>query len=205
LSDELINIFNSLVANATPLVIAGIGETITERVGVVNLSLDGSIILAAMVAFVVGLATGSVIAGVLAAMLVGALVALIIAVADIELKQDQVAIGFVLTLLCADLAQFLGQEYTRTPGVQFPFVRVPILHDIPAVGEILFNHQAPAYLSYILIFATWYILFYTRAGLSLRAVGERPTAAFARGTNVNRTRYLYVLIGGALVGLAGAA
>ncbi len=205
MSDELINIFNSLVANATPLVIAGIGETITERVGVVNLSLDGSIILAAMVAFVVGLATGSVIAGVLAAMLVGALVALIIAVADIELKQDQVAIGFVLTLLCADLAQFLGQEYTRTPGVQFPFVRVPILHDIPAVGEILFNHQAPAYLSYILIFATWYILFYTRAGLSLRAVGERPTAAFARGTNVNRTRYLYVLIGGALVGLAGAA
>jgi ABC-type uncharacterized transport system permease subunit len=205
MSNELIAIFNSIVANATPLVIAGIGETITERAGVVNLSLDGSIVLAAMVGFVAALASGSVIVGVIAAMLVGALVALIIAAADIELKQDQVAIGFVLTLLCADLAQFLGQGYTRTPGPQFPFTPLPILSDIPTAGAILFNHQPPVYVSFALIFAVWYLLFHTRQGLALRAVGERPEAAFARGTNVNRLRYIYVVLGGALVGLAGAA
>jgi simple sugar transport system permease protein len=204
MNEQLINILNSIVANATPLVIAGIGETITERAGVVNLSLDGSIALAAMVGFVAALASGSVLVGIVAAMVIGGLVALVIAVADIELKQDQVAIGFVLTLLCADLAQFLGQEYTRTPGPQFPFVPVPLLGQIPAVGTILFNHQAPVYLSYALIFITWYVLFHSRSGLALRAVGERPAAAFARGTNVNRLRYVYTVMGGALVGLAGA-
>ncbi|MBE2267754.1 MAG: ABC transporter permease [Anaerolinea sp.] len=205
MDESLINILNSVVANATPLVIAGIGETITERAGVVNLSLDGSLALAAMVGFVTALATQSVIAGLIAAMIAGALVALIIAIAGIELKQDQVAVGFVLTLLAADLALFLGQDYTRTRGPQLLSVPLPVLKDIPVVGEIFFNHQPLVYVSYILIFVTWYILFHTRAGLAHRAVGERPESAFARGTNVNRMRYFYTILGGALVGLAGAA
>lgn len=205
MNESLINILNSIVANATPLVIAGIGETITERAGVVNLSLDGSLALAAMAGFVAALLTGSPIIGLLIAMLVGALVALIIAVADIQLKQDQVAIGFVLTLLCADLAQFLGQDYTRTPGPQIGDWPIPVLHQIPVVGQIFFNHTPLVYLSYALIFAVWYWLFNTRGGLAHRAVGERPAAAFARGTNVNRQRLLFTLIGGSLVGLAGAA
>ena len=205
MDESLINILNSVVANATPLVIAGIGETITERAGVVNLSLDGSLALAAMVGFVTALATQSVIAGLIAAMIAGALVALIIAIAGIELKQDQVAVGFVLTLLAADLALFLGQDYTRTRGPQLLSVPLPVLKDIPVVGEIFFNHQPLVYVSYILIFVTWYILFHTRAGLAHRAVGERPETAFARGTNVNRMRYFYTILGGALVGLAGAA
>jgi simple sugar transport system permease protein len=205
MTPELINTFNSIVASATPLVIASIGETITERAGVVNLSLDGSIILAALVGFVVALTADSVVIGVAAAMVIGALIALIIAVADIELKQDQVAIGFVLTLLAADLAQFLGQNYTRIPGPQVLVTPLPLLAEIPVVGPIFFRQSIFVYLSYALIIGVWLWLFYTRPGLAHRAVGERPETAFARGTNVNRLRYIYTVAGGALVGLAGAA
>lgn len=205
MNDPLINILNSIVANATPLVIAGIGETISERAGVINLSLDGSLALAAMFGFVAAQVSGNLMVGLLAAMLVGALIALIVAIAGIELRQDQVAIGFVLTLLCADLAQFLGQDFANTrPVVQMLNIPIPVLSEIPVVGRIFFVQQPLVYFSYILIFVTWYFLFHTRPGLAHRAIGERPEAAFARGTNVNRKRYLYTMIGGALVGLAGA-
>ncbi len=205
MNQELINILGSIVTNATPLVIAGIGETITERAGVVNLSLDGSLTLTAMVGFVAGLLTGSIWIGLLAAMLAGGIVAFLIAFGDIHLRQDQVAIGFILTLLCADLALFLGQDYTRIPGPQVLSMPIPILRDIPVVGTIFFNHSPFVYFSYILIFVTWFWLFHTKGGLALRAIGERPEAAFARGTNVNRMRYFYTVLGGMLVGVAGAA
>jgi simple sugar transport system permease protein len=205
MNDELINVLSSIVANATPLVIASLGETITERAGVTNLSLDGSIILAAMVGFVAALLSESAIVGVIAAMLVGALIALLIAVSAIELRQDQVAIGFVLTLLAADLAQFLGAAYTRVPGPQVLTTPIPLLESIPVIGPIFFSQSIFVYISYVLVFGIWYWMFRTRQGLALRAVGERPEAAFARGTSVNRLRYVYTMAGGALVGLAGAA
>jgi simple sugar transport system permease protein len=205
MNEELINLLSSLVATATPLVIAGIGETITERAGVVNLSLDGSLALTAMTGFVIAILTNNPFIGVLVAMLVGALVALIIAVADIELRQDQVAVGFVLTLLTADIAQFLGQNYTGDAGPTLPFTPIPLLSDIPIIGEIFFSHSPVVYVSYVLVFAAWWWMYRTRGGLAHRAVGERPEAAFARGTNVNRLRYLYTILGGSLVGLAGAA
>lgn len=205
MNNELLNTLNSIVANATPLVIASIGETLTERAGVTNLSLDGSIILSAMVGFVVALTFNNLLIGILAAMLVGALIALLIAFAGITLRQDQVAVGFVLTLLAADLAQFLGQSFTRIPGPQFLNMPLPIFSEIPVVGRIFFNQSIFAYISYVLIFGSWYWLFRTRPGLAHRAVGERPATAFARGTRVNTLRYLYTAIGGSLVGLAGAA
>jgi len=205
MDDQLINIFNSIIFNATPLVIAGLGETITERAGVVNLSLDGSILLSAMFGFVAAGVSGSLLVGFIAAMIVGGLIALLIAVAGIELRQDQVAIGFVLTLLCADLAQFLGQDYTGGSSVSLPEVHVPILSDIPVIGAIFFDHPVIVYISYMLIIAIWFWMFHTRPGLAHRAVGERPQAAFARGTDVNRLRYVSTIVGGALVGLAGAA
>ncbi|MBC7811272.1 MAG: ABC transporter permease [Burkholderiales bacterium] len=205
MNDELLNILSSVVANATPLVIAGIGETLTERAGVVNLSLDGSLALSAMVGFVAALATQNLLVGLLAAMIVGALIALIVAVGAIELRQDQVAVGFVLTLLAADVAQFLGQEYTRIPGPTIPYWPLPLLRDVPVVGPIFFDHNWLVYFSYILVFVTWYYLFRTRPGLAHRAVGERPESAYARGTRVQYQRYLWTMVGGALVGLAGAA
>jgi simple sugar transport system permease protein len=213
MNDQLLNILGSIVSNATPLVIASIGETINERAGVTNLSLDGSIILAAMGGFVgaysVSQAGGgteiALIAGVLVAMLIGALVALIVAVGGIALRRDQVAIGFVLTLLAADLAQFLGQSYTRIPGPTVGRWVFPVLGELPIIGPIFFRQDVFVYFSYILIIGVWWWLFRTRGGLTHRAIGERPEAAFARGVDVNRWRYIYTIIGGALVGLAGAA
>ncbi|MDX2162817.1 MAG: ABC transporter permease [bacterium] len=205
MTPELLNILNSIVFSATPLVIAGIGETITERAGVVNLSLDGSLALSAMVGFATALVTGNFLFGMIAAMAVGAAIALIIALAGIELRQDQVAIGFVLTLLCADLAQFLGQDYTGQSSRSLPQTPIPLLSEIPILGAIFFDHPVIVYFSYFLIIMTWYWLFHTRPGLELRAIGERPQAAFARGADVNRMRYVYTVLGGALVGLAGAA
>jgi simple sugar transport system permease protein len=204
-NDQLLNTLNSVVANATPLVIAALGETITERSGVINLSLDGSLALSALAGFVAALVTGSLIIGIAAAMLVGALVALLVATGAIVLRQDQVAVGFVLTLLAADLAQFFGQGYARQPGPTITPLKLPLLTDLPVVGKVLFDHNVLVYFSYALIFVIWFWLFYTRGGLAHRAVGERPDAAFARGTTVNRLRYLYTFIGGALVGLGGAA
>jgi general nucleoside transport system permease protein len=207
MNETTLNLLSGIVRNATPLVIAAIGETITERAGVVNLSLNGSIILAAMTGFVVAFETEFIWLGVLAGMLVGGLVALIIAVADIELKQDQVAVGFVLTLLCADMAEFIGSDYTGESGQSVAIANTPIpgLVQVPIIGPIFFNHDWTVYLSYLLVFGTWYWLFRTSPGMAHRAIGERPEAAYARGTRVNAQRYLYTVIGGMLVGLAGVA
>ncbi len=194
-----------IVSGGAPLVLAAIGETFTERAGVVNLSLDGSLMLSALTGFVVGVSSGSLVLGTLAAMLVGMLIALLVAFASIELKQSQVAVGFVLTLLCRDLAIFLGTTYRSTPGLPAPFFPIPVLQDIPVFGPILFAHDLFTYLSFVAVIGAWWWIFRTKPGLALRTVGERPQTAFARGVHVNQLRYLYTAFGGALVGLGGAA
>lgn len=194
----------TVLAASSPLVFAGIGETLTEKAGIVNLSLDGSILLAAMAAFAVAMVSGSLALGIVVAMVVGACIAWIVAYSSIALKQDQVAVGFVLTLLCADLSSFLGNPYVRKPGPSIPHWPIPGLAEIPAIGPMFFDQNILVYLSYLLIVGAWLWIVRTQPGLSLRSVGERPEAAFSRGINVNRTRYLYTLVGGALVGLAGA-
>lgn len=201
----LIRTLASVVRGATPLIIAGVGETITEKAGLINLSLDGSILLSAMVAFAVAFTTGSVMLGFLAAMAVGALMALIVAFGSITLRQDQVAVGFVLTLLGADMSSFLGNPYVRQKGPSVPHLPIPYLGDIPVIGPIFFNHNLVVYFSYLLIILSWLYIFKTQPGLRLQGIGERPEAAFARGSNVNLMRYIYTGIGGALVGLAGAS
>lgn len=201
---QIIGIFRSIVLNSTPLMVAVTGETITERAGVVNLSLDGSMLMAAMTGFVVGLKTQSLLFGFLAAAGVGALFALIVAFGSIRLRQSQVAIGFVLTLFGDDLSAFLGQNYTRIPGPVIRRVGIPILQDIPIIGSIFFDQDITVYLTYLLVAVVWFLLFRTQYGLKIRAAGERPEAAFARGVNVNYVRYLYAIVGGALVGISGA-
>jgi simple sugar transport system permease protein len=201
---EFVRILASIVLQSVPLIYAVIGETITERAGVVNLSLDGTMLMAAMTGFVVGLKADSLWAGFLAASLIGAIFAFIVAFGSIRLKQSQVAIGFVLTLLGDDLSAFLGQNYTRIPGPAVKHLPIPILKDIPIMGPIFFNQDIMVYLAFILVGLTWVLLYRTQSGLHLRGVGERPEAAFARGVNVNRVRYLYTILGGALVGISGA-
>ncbi len=192
-----------VLAAAAPVIFAAIGETLTERSGVINLSANGKILLAAMAGFAVAVSTNNLLLGCLAGMLIGSLVAAVVAFSSITLRQSQVAVGFVLALMCRDLAYFLGNPYMGLSGPRIPSLPIPILGDLPVIGVIFFRQDILTYLSYILIFAAWIWIFKTRPGLMLQGVGERPAAAFVRGANVNRMRYIYTLVGGALIGLAG--
>jgi ABC-type uncharacterized transport system permease subunit len=202
---ELIRFLASIVLISTPLIIVVVGETITERSGVVNLSLDGTMLMAAMVSFIVALEADNVWIGFLAGGIVGAIFAFIVAFGSIRLGQSQVAIGFVLTILGDDLSAFLGQNYSRTPGPVITRAGIPILQDIPILGPILFDQDIVVYFAFILVAVSWWYLNRTQLGLQLRGAGERPESAFARGVHVNRVRYLYTVVGGSLVGIAGAA
>lgn len=194
----------SIVAGAAPIVFAAVGETITEKAGVVNLSLDGSILLSAMVAFVTAYLSHSLALGFIAGAFTGALVAAIVGVFSIYLGQSQLAVGFVLTLTARDLAYFFGNPYARLYGPQAGPLPIPFLHKIPLIGQALFLHSAPIYLSMFLIVACWWYINRTPMGLSLRAVGEHPQAAYARGADTQKIQMCYVILGGLLVGLAGA-
>ncbi len=195
----------SIVAAASPLVYAVVGETIAEKAGVINLSLDGSIMLSAMAGFAAAYTTGSVLLGFLVAAAVSMVVALLIAFASIELRLNQIAIGFVLTLLCADLASFLGDPYVGQRVVGVAPLPIPGLGDIPFLGPVLFKHNLSVYGSFLAVIGAYLFIFRTRRGLELQGVGERPEAAHARGIRVNLWRYIYTVAGGALCGIAGAA
>lgn len=192
-----------IVEFAVPVLFASIGETITEKAGVINLSVNGTIILSAMGGFVVALTTNSILLGFLMGAFIGGLIAAIVAFSSITLKQSQVAIGFVLALLARDLAYFLGAPYTNKPGIFISKTPIPFLADIPVIGPIFFNHSVIVYASYLFIIIAYVYIYRTRPGLMLQGIGEQPSAAFARGADVKRMRYFYTILGGALVGLAG--
>ena len=194
-----------VLAAAAPVLFAVIGETITERAGIINLSLNGSILLSAMGGFTVAYLSGSLLLGFLTGMLIGAVVAFIVAFGSITLHQSQVAVGFVLALAGRDLAYFLGVPYMNLSGPTLPTWQIPVLKDIPLIGPLFFRLDIITYLSYVVIILAWIWLYRTRPGLMLQGIGERPAAAFVRGANVNRLRYIYTIVGGALAGLAGPA
>ena len=198
----LISLAGVLTA-AAPVLIAVIGETISERAGVINLSMNGTILLTAMGGFAVALASGNIVLGFLAGMAIGALVAAVVAFASITLKQSQVAVGFILALLCRDLSYFLGNPIMGADGPRLSTTPIPLLSDIPILGPLFFKQDVMTYLSFILIAAAWLFIFRTRFGLMLQGIGERPAAAFVRGANVNAMRYFYTILGGAIIGLAG--
>jgi simple sugar transport system permease protein len=195
----------SILATAAPLVIAVLAETITEKAGVINLSLDGSLLLSAMLAFLVSYESGSILLGFAAAALCGAAVAALVGIFGIYLGQLQVAVGFALTLMCRDLAYFVGNPYSRLQGPQLLSWKLPGLSDIPFLGPVLFHQPAVVYLSLLLIPVVWWYFYRSRRGLELRAVGENPEAAYTRGIDPRRKQLLYTLVGGALVGVAAAA
>lgn len=190
----LIGLAGVLAATA-PLIFAVVGETITERAGVINLSLNGLILLSAMGSFAVAVTTDSLVLGFLAGAGIGAAVALVVAFCSITLRQSQVAVGFVLALLCRDLSYFLGNPFMNQPGPVVPSFRLPHALSIDTVTV----------LSFAAIVLAWAWFFKTRPGLVLRGLGEQPAAAYVRGVPVNRLRYLYTMLGGAVVGLAGPA
>lgn len=204
MDNSLLSSIGSIFTWAGPVIFAVMGETLTERAGVMNLSLNGSIILTAMVGFVVASASGSFLVGFLAAALVGALVALLIAFSSITLKQSQVAVGYVLAMATKSLAYFLGAPFVGKPVMQLQLVKIPFLDNIPVIGPIFFNKTLLTYFSYLLVIVCFIWIYKTRWGLILQGVGERPAAAFVRGANVNLLRYVYTTVGGALVGIGGA-
>jgi len=193
----------SVFAAAAPVIFAVMGETLSERAGVINLSMNGTILLSAMGGFAVSVRTESLFLGFLAGMLIGAMVALIVAFSSITLKQSQVAAGFVLALVCRDLSYFLGNPFMGLVGPRLPAWSIAGLSEIPVIGTLLFKHDFITYLSFIIIFVLWLWIFRTRPGLMLQGIGERPAAAFVRGANVNLMRYVYTVLGGAIMGLAG--
>jgi general nucleoside transport system permease protein len=201
---NLTTLFAGVVAGAAPIVLAATGETITEKAGLINLSLDGSILLSAMAAFAVAYETHSLAMGFAAGAAVGALVAATVAVFSIYLGQNQVAVGFVLTLMTRDLAYFIGNPYSRLQGPQVSPLAIPGLNEIPFFGDVFFTHNIPVYFSLFIIAFSWWYIYRTPLGLKLRSVGEHPRASFARGINPQRLQLLYAICGGLLVGLAGA-
>ena len=201
-SDILIGLAGVLFS-AGPIMFAVIGETITERAGIINLSMNGTILLSAMGGYAAAVSTGSVLMGFVAGALIGALIALIVAFSSITLHQSQVAVGFVLAVLCLNLSYFLGHNYIGVEGPRLNAVAIPLLSDIPILGTLFFNQDVMTYLSFVIVFLAWFWIYRTCPGLMLRGIGERPAAAYVRGANVNRLRYLYTIVGGAIAGLAG--
>jgi len=204
----MITIENSLItviALSTPLIIAVLGETISEKSGVINLSAEGTIMICALFAFVFGYLTDIAVVGLIAGMILGAIIAAFLSLCDIKLRMDQIAVGFVLTILCSRLSSYLGQGYVRISGPTLNKISIPLLSDIPFFVNILFNHSLITYISILLIPSTWLLLNKTTFGLSLRASGENPNAANSRGINVQKIRFIGTLIGGSLLGLSGAA
>lgn len=201
---DLTILFAGVVAGAAPIVLAALGETITEKAGIINLSLDGTIMLSAMVAFVVAFKTNNLLMGFVFAGAVGAMVAAIVAFFSIYLNQSQVAVGFVLTLMTRDLAYFLGNSYSRLQGPQVSPLPLPLLKNIPILGPIFCNQNLPVYFSLAMIAMCWWYMYRTPLGLQLRSVGEHPRASYARGLDPRKLQLLYTLCGGLLVGLAGA-
>ncbi len=198
-------LFAGVFAGAAPVVLATLGETITEKAGIINLSLDGTILLSAMTAFAVAYNTGSLMLGFISAGITGAFIAAIVAFFGIWLRQSQVAVGFVLTLMARDFAYFLGNPYSRIKGPVVKPLPIPFLKGIPVLGPVFFNHSLPVYFSFFMIVFLWWYISKTSFGLRLRAVGEDPGAAFARGINPKIIQMGYSLFGGFLVGLSGAA
>ena len=194
------------VASGTILLFAALGEIFAERAGVLNLGVEGMMLLGAVAGFSVTASTGNPWVGLVVAMLAGGLLSLVHAVVTIHLRADQVISGLALTFLGTGLARVLGDGLSSAgPVATIPRLTIPVLVDIPFLGPILFREQSIlTYVGLVLVPLAWYWIERTRPGLHLRAVGERPAAADAQGVDVIRLRYAYVLVGGVLAGLAGA-
>jgi general nucleoside transport system permease protein len=194
------------IATGTVLLFASVGEIFSERAGVLNLGVEGMMLIGAVAGFSTAVSTGNAWLGLVLAMLAGGLISLLHAVMTIHFRADQVVSGLALTFLGSGLARVLGEGLSNAGATALlPTWTIPILSQIPVAGPILFRNQSVlVYVGYLLVPLAWFWINRTRPGLHLRAVGESPAAADAQGIGVYRLRYTYVLVGGLLAGLAGA-
>lgn len=193
------------ITSGTPLLYAALGEILSERVGILNLGVEGMMLVGAVSGYIVTVHTHNHWMGILAAMAAGGLMAAIHAFLAVTLRANQVVSGLALTIFGTGLSSFLGKPYIGQPVPDvFKPVVIPGLSKIPFLGPILFRHDALVYLSFLLVAVLWVLIFHTRWGLNMRAVGENPAAADSMGIPVYLTRYIYVIIGGMLAGIGGA-
>lgn len=207
----LTSILTITLRAGTSLLYATLGEIYAERSGILNLGVEGMMMLGAVSAFAMAYHTGSLVLGVVTALLAGALLASVHAFLSVSLRANQVVSGLTLTLFGTGLASFLGQRLgpggTRLVGLVGPSLErlpIPVLSDLPVVGSSFFDQDLLTYGVYGLVPLAWWFLYKTRPGLYMRSVGENPQTADAMGIRVGANRYLYTVIGGALAGLGGA-
>jgi len=203
---DILIVLQAGVATGTVLLFATLGEIFAERSGVMNLGVEGMMLLGAMSAFSISLATGNPWLGILAGMLTAGLISQVHAFICIALQADQVVSGLSLSFLATGVSLVFGEGLSKAGAVSLlPVFSIPLLVDIPILGTVFFKEQSVmVYVGYVLFPLCWYFINRTRPGLHLRAVGEYPAAADALGIDVYKTRYFYVFVGGVLAGLAGA-
>ncbi len=204
MSLHLTNFILSVMATSTPLLLAATGELVTERSGVLNLGLEGMMLVGAIVGFAVCVHTGSASLGILAGALGGAVLALIFAVLVLGFLANQVATGLALTIFGTGLSALAGSSYVGIAVEPLPALHIPGLSDIPLVGPVVFGQNALVYASFVILTGVGWFLYRSHAGLIIRAVGDSHDAAHAIGYPVVRIRYLTTIFGGAMSGLAGA-
>jgi len=194
------------VAFGTVYLFAAVGEIFAERAGVINLGVEGMMLMGAVVAFGTAVATGNPWLGLVLGMLAGGLLSVLHAVITITFQAEQVVSGLALTFLGSGLARVLGEELSKAGAIALiPTATIPVLASVPIVGPVFFTNQSVlTYLGFLLVPAAWYWINRTRPGLHLRSVGESPTAADTLGVDVYRLRYAYVIAGGVFAGLGGA-
>ena len=202
--DVWISIIISICAAATPLLIAATGELVVERSGVLNLGVEGMMIIGAVSAFSIAQLSGNPYIGMLGAIAAGAVFSMLFAFLTLTLVANQVATGLALTILGLGLSGMIGESFVGQPGIKMEAFDIPVLSDLPLVGKLLFGQDLIFYLSIALVIGVAWFLFKTRAGLMLRSVGDSHTSAHALGINVIKVRFLAIMFGGACAGLAGA-
>jgi ABC-type uncharacterized transport system permease subunit len=208
MTDAFTAFLEATIRTGTPLALAAIGELVVERAGVINIGLEGALIAGAFGALV-GAGVGGTIAGFAAGMVAGATVALIFALFVVRLRADQIITGTAVTLLAVGLTGTLYRVFYGETGAALSIptsrpVMIPLLASVPIVGPVLFAQPVITYVAYVTVPLLWWWLYRTRAGLALRAIGERPEAADAAGVRTSRVRVLAILFGGAMGGLSGA-
>lgn len=206
----MIGLLAGALTVSTPLIFGALGGVVSERVGVVNIAIEGQLLAGAFVAAVVATLTGNALLGLLGAMIAGALVSAVLASFSIKYLVDQIIVGVVLNVLVIGLTSFLystlmvsNPTQFNSPA-QFDRIVIPVLSDIPIIGQIFFRQTLIVYLMFIAVFVVWFALFKTRWGLRVRAVGEHPTAADTVGIKVQATRFWNVLLAGVIAGGGGA-
>lgn len=198
------SVLTGAVRGGTSILFPTIGEVIAERSGVINLGTEGCMLAGALAGYAVGIESGSVWLGVVAGVVAGAVLAFLHAFLVVTRGANQIASGLVITFLAIGLTALFGQDYVGQGVNPIRPIAIPGLSDLPLLGPVLFNQDPLTYLSFLVAPGAWFLLFRSRAGMTIRAAGERPEVLEAFGTSPSRVRYVAVVLGGALSGLGGA-